>query len=599
MSVRSKEEKNMLLSKILFFSIIVSCLLVGMYLFSSVREGFNNKSTIDYIEDWTVTDSKGRSFETGRTYYDERAFSEEFTITSKLPDIIDTGSVLCFINRSNVSVYINGELRMKYDKKADADIPGGALKEFYLTIPLNDSDAGGELRMIRGVTDWNPLVVPETVVTTYSGIYDYLMGKYGVSFSMTLVLFVASLLVVAVAVVMRIMNRRTIAMMYAALSILDVACWLLCVSQIAPYITKVFMVDGTMGYIFTMMIPFGLLIYINILQKRRYQILHTILFLLSLISYVLWTVLHFSGVVSFQNSLIYIDLLLALVAVCDIITILLDIRNGHIKEYIYSAIGVLGFFVMGIVQIAMLLFLEGLFNEVPMIIGLLCLLTLIVIQQIDDIRKVKLELEAEVQSKREEKEQLLINIVQTLAGTIDAKDSYTKGHSSRVAAYATEIARRCGYDEDAQADIYIMGLLHDIGKIGVPDAIIQKTGRLTDEEFAYIKKHPVMGDKILKNIKNKSELAIGARWHHERYDGKGYPDGIKGEDIPEQARIIAVADAYDAMTSCRSYRDPLPQEKVLSEIKNGSGTQFDPRFAQIMAEMIEADKEYKMRERKT
>ena len=589
----------MLFSKIVFFSIIISCLLVGIYLLSTAGRNALNKATIDYIETWTVTDENGKSFDTGRSYYNDRAFSEEFTITSRLPSVIDTGSVLCFINRSDVSVYINGELRMEFDRKRDADIPGGSLKEFYITVPLNDADAGGEIKMIRGSTDWNPVVVPETVVTTYSGIYDYLMGKYGTSFTMTLVLFVASLLVVVVAVVMRIMNRRTIAMLYAALSILDVACWLLCVSQIAPYISKVFLVDGTMGYLFTMMIPFGLLIYLNILQKQRYQILHTILFLLSLISLAVWTTLHFTGVFSFQNSLIYIDVLIALVAVCDIITILLDIRNGHIKEYIFSAIGVLGFFVMGIIQIAMLLFLEGLFNELPMIIGLLCLLMLIVIQQIDDIRKIKIELEAEVQNKREEKEQLLINIVQTLAGTIDAKDSYTKGHSARVAAYATEIARRCGYDEDEQADIYIMGLLHDIGKIGVPDSIIQKTGRLTDEEFAYIKKHPVTGDKILKNIKNKNELSIGARWHHERYDGRGYPDGIKGDEIPEQARIIAVADAYDAMTSCRSYREPLPQEKVLSEIKNGSGTQFDPRFAKIMAEMIEADKEYKMREKKT
>ena len=589
----------MLLSKIVFFSIIVSSFLVGIYVFSASGGSFNSKSDIDYIERWTVTDKDGRSFDTGRTYYDDRAFTEEFTITSKLPDIIDTGSVLCFMNRSDVRVYINGELRMEFDRNRDVDIPGGALKEFYLTIPLNASDAGGELKMIRGITDWNPIVVSETVVTSYSGLYDYLMGLYGTSFTMTLVLFVASLLVVVVAVVMRIMNRRTIAMLYAALGILDVACWLLCVSQIAPYITRVFLVDGTMGYLFTMMIPFGLLIYLNILQKRRYQILHTILFLLSLISFVLWTVLHFSGVVSFQNSLICIDVLLALVAVCDIITILIDIKNGRIREYIYSAIGVLGFFVMGIIQIVMLLFLEGIFNEVPMIIGLLCLLTLIVVQQIDDIRKIKIELETEVQSKREEKEQLLINIVQTLAGTIDAKDSYTKGHSARVAAYATEIARRCGYDEDEQADIYIMGLLHDIGKIGVPDAIIQKNGRLTDEEFDLIRNHPVTGDKILKNIKNKNELSIGARWHHERYDGKGYPDGIKGEEIPEQARIIAVADAYDAMTSCRSYRDPLPQEKVLSEIKNGSGTQFDPRFAKVMEEMIEEDKEYKLREKKT
>jgi len=144
----------------------------------------------------------------------------------------------------------------------------------------------------------------------------------------------------------------------------------------------------------------------------------------------------------------------------------------------------------------------------------------------------------------------------------------------------------------------MMGLLHDIGKIGVPDAVINKPGRLTDEEYDIIKKHPVMGATILENIKEKRELAIGARSHHEKYGGGGYPDGIKGEEIPEQARIIAVADAYDAMTSYRSYRDPMPQEKVISEIEKGKGTQFDPQFADIMLEMINEDKKYDLREKK-
>ena len=143
----------------------------------------------------------------------------------------------------------------------------------------------------------------------------------------------------------------------------------------------------------------------------------------------------------------------------------------------------------------------------------------------------------------------------------------------------------------------MMGLLHDVGKIGVPDAVINKPARLTDEEYAQIKTHPVMGGRILKNIRERPKLAIGARWHHERYDGTGYPDGLSGDDIPEEARIIAVADAYDAMTSRRSYRDILPQDIVRKEIKNGKGTQFDPAFADIMLTMIEEDEDYTMREK--
>lgn len=213
-----------------------------------------------------------------------------------------------------------------------------------------------------------------------------------------------------------------------------------------------------------------------------------------------------------------------------------------------------------------------------------------------EFEHLKKELAREVEKKTQENIRLTLHVVQTLAEAIDAKDAYTNGHSGRVAAYSKEIAKRYGYDESQQDEIYMMGLLHDVGKIGVPDWIINKTSRLTDEEFAEIKKHPVTGNNILKRIKEMPQLAFGARWHHERVDGRGYPDGLKGNEIPEEARIIAVADAYDAMTSNRSYREPMPQEKVRGEIEKGKGAQFDPKFADIMLEMIDEDSQYEMRE---
>ena len=200
-----------------------------------------------------------------------------------------------------------------------------------------------------------------------------------------------------------------------------------------------------------------------------------------------------------------------------------------------------------------------------------------------------------VARKTKENEKLSMRVVQTLAEAIDAKDRYTNGHSTRVAEYSREIARRYGYTTKQQEDIYMMGLLHDIGKIGIPDSVINKPGKLTPEEYEMIKTHCRVGARILRKIEEMPKLVEGARWHHERYDGKGYPDGLIGESIPEEARIIAVADAYDAMSSRRSYRDILPQEKVISEIENGKGSQFDPAFAEIMLAMIEEDPEYKNR----
>ena len=214
-----------------------------------------------------------------------------------------------------------------------------------------------------------------------------------------------------------------------------------------------------------------------------------------------------------------------------------------------------------------------------------------------DLDHLQRNLEDEVEKKTKENERLFMHVVSSLASAIDAKDTYTNGHSSRVAEYSREIARRAGYEGKELEDIYMMGLLHDVGKIGIPDAVINKPAKLTDEEYDIIKNHPVLGARILGNIKEMPKLANGARWHHERYDGKGYPDGLSGEDIPEEARIIAAADSYDAMSSHRSYRKSLPQEVVREEIEKGKGTQFDPRFASIMLEMMDEDVDYEMREK--
>jgi|GEM_PF-6796831 len=186
--------------------------------------------------------------------------------------------------------------------------------------------------------------------------------------------------------------------------------------------------------------------------------------------------------------------------------------------------------------------------------------------------------------------------VLALANAVEAKDKYTKGHSMRVALYSSEIAERMGYVTQDCQDVYFIGLMHDIGKIGVRDSVINKNAKLTDEEYAEIKQHPAKGYEILKKISEMKGISEGARWHHERFDGRGYPDGLAGKDIPEIARIIAVADAYDAMTSNRSYRGLMPQAEVRKQIETNAGTQFDPDIAKIMLDMIDADEHYMMHE---
>jgi HD-GYP domain-containing protein (c-di-GMP phosphodiesterase class II) len=172
----------------------------------------------------------------------------------------------------------------------------------------------------------------------------------------------------------------------------------------------------------------------------------------------------------------------------------------------------------------------------------------------------------------------LFGLVRCLTAAIDAKDPYTWGHSERVARMAVRLGKQMGMPGAALSDLYLAGLLHDIGKIGIRDSVLQKPGKLTDEEFAHIQEHPTIGDRLVSNIKTLQHLRPGVRNHHERYDGKGYPDGLANDAIPLQARVLAVADACDAMMSARPYRPAMPPERIDAIMTGGAGTQWDPRI---------------------
>lgn len=189
---------------------------------------------------------------------------------------------------------------------------------------------------------------------------------------------------------------------------------------------------------------------------------------------------------------------------------------------------------------------------------------------------------------RKELEEFTKSIITAFTNCIDGKDAYTNGHSYRVALYTTMLANKMGVTDQKTLDKYYnIGLLHDIGKISIPDAILTKPGKLTPDEFNTIKSHAQEGYKILKDVKIQEDIAAGAHHHHERYDGTGYPDGLMGKDIPLVARIITVADAFDAMSSTRSYRKKLPLDYIAQEIEQYAGTQFDPEVANAFLSLYE------------
>lgn len=209
------------------------------------------------------------------------------------------------------------------------------------------------------------------------------------------------------------------------------------------------------------------------------------------------------------------------------------------------------------------------------------------ISRILELHDLRNELEEKLQEKTRQLELVTLNAVMAIAKAIEAKDSYTSGHSDRVASCAVAIAMRLGWEEERVTNLQYVALLHDIGKIGVPDAVLNKPLCLNAEEVEIIRQHALSGGEILKMIHTIPNLQNGALYHHERYDGEGYPMGLKGEEIPIEARIIAIADTYDAMTSDRAYRKRLSEEHMMEELRKGRGTQFDPKLLDLFVTMLE------------
>lgn len=209
-------------------------------------------------------------------------------------------------------------------------------------------------------------------------------------------------------------------------------------------------------------------------------------------------------------------------------------------------------------------------------------------EMLEELLQVKAELEEKLREKAGQMECVTIQAITAVAKIIDAKDEYTRGHSVRVSAYAGAIARELGWDETAVQNIRYIGLLHDIGKIGVPDSVMNSPGSLSGRESELMKSHTVIGGKILKDITVVSRAAEGAKFHHERYDGGGYPCGLAGEEIPPEAQVICVADAYDAMTSNRSFRKHLSREEVRAQMEQGRGTQFAPAVLDAAVRLLDS-----------
>lgn len=335
-------------------------------------------------------------------------------------------------------------------------------------------------------------------------------------------------------------------------------------------------------YMCFMLISFPALSFFSSITEDFHSKILSGVFIACLLNFLIQVGLTISGVSDYYY-LVYITQVIVLVSLMIAVSLVQkEVRQGMIKPMLlHSVVWGLGATLVGaVIDIIRYNFFQSYGNLAYTRIGVQLFTALMGIylyrDHIDSLKK-----------KRQESIVFASEISAAFAKVIDMKDKYTNGHSERVAKYTAMIAKEMGYAEETVEKYYRIGLLHDVGKVGIPNAVLNKPGKLTDEEYDVIKSHTLKGYEVLKDISVVPELAVGALAHHERHDGKGYPNGLSGDEIPPVARIIAVADSFDAMYSDRQYRKRLDFDKAIGRIREASGTQLNPEVVDAFFRLVE------------
>ena len=335
-------------------------------------------------------------------------------------------------------------------------------------------------------------------------------------------------------------------------------------------------------YMCVVLIPFPALSFIASTTGESHSKLLTGMFVVCLLDFLLQVGVTISRV-SYYYYLVYISQAVILIGfLTSVVIVYRAVRQGKIKKKLLRSVvyGLCACLLGTVIDILRYQYFESYGNLAFIRIGVLLFTAFIgnylYTDHIDSLKR-----------KQQESNILASEVSAAFAKVIDMKDKYTNGHSERVAKYTAMIAEEMGYDAETVDKYYRIGLLHDVGKVGIPNSVLNKPGKLTDEEYDEIKSHTLKGYEVLKDISVVPELAIGALAHHERYDGNGYPNGLSGDEIPPVARIIAVADSFDAMYSDRQYRKRLDFEEATSRIREASGSQLNPEVVEAFFRLVE------------
>lgn len=581
-----------------YILVILSLSLVGILQFTVKDEsrGRISEESVTYKGEfiWKKADGNYEKIQVPGRY--QVPAEETMTILTTLPLDYAENSLAIRSSLQNIRFYIDGELREEYDT-SDTRLIGKNTASGYVFCTTSEADAGKEVRIeLQSNTEKYSGVVNAVYCGDRTEIWEYLFQTYGMETVVASFLLFAGIITIVFSIALSIVYQMKFDMEYLGWCVLVAAVWMLGESKIRQLLVPNPTALLSLCFVMILLCPVPISYYVDTLQEGRHKKAFAVIEDLAFLNLIICSALHITGYADYIETLPIAQAAIGVTVFLVAATFIWDLRRGYRIDG-YAAAGIIVALTAVVIETASVYFVVSI-SGVFIGSGMIILLILCLIRTIRNIWKMESNKQKkEMDKHREQLEEISLQLMQTLSTTIEAKDEYTRGHSYRVAEYSALIARELNWDEDEIRNLKNAAYLHDIGKIGIPDNILNKPVKLTDEELGVIKEHTVIGAEILKNITLIDHVKEAARSHHERYDGRGYPDGLKGEEIPLYARIIAVADSFDAMKSRRIYRSPLDDQVVYNEIFQNRGTQFDPELADIFLKLLDEERVITEKER--
>ena len=578
----------------MMFYLLMFLVLLGFFagekIYPDERSGMFGKENVQYFDTffWEKEDGTKEEIQIPGQY--EVPADETMVLTTRLPDDYDENTIALRSSLQDVMFYIDGELRGSYDTRSTRPFGKNSASR-YVFFDTSDADAGKELRIeLTTHTDNYSGVVNAVCYGDRGDIWLLIFHEHGMETIMGFFVLFAGVITIIFSAALGVVYKTKFDMEYLGWCMLMGAIWMLGESKLRQLWIPNASILAMMCFVVILLGPIPFLIYMDSVQKGRYTRIYQFMEAVVLLNFFVSTILEMTGKIDYIETMPIGHGILLFTFMVVLGSFIRDMRLGESRSYHLALLGVM-FAMLAIATEVISTYFVVSISGVFIGIGMLILLFTNVIRTMKSVQDMEQQRrKEELEKRRKQTEKMALQMIRTLSTTLEAKDEYTNGHSYRVAQYSALIAKALGWDAEEVQNLKNAAYLHDVGKSGIPDNILNKPTRLSEDEYALVKAHTVIGADILKDITMIDHVADIARYHHERYDGKGYPEGISGEEIPLHARIVALADSYDTMNSRKIYRDALPPEQIFEEIQKNRGTQFDPEIADVFLRLLKENK---------